>query len=273
MRLLSSSFRQRDISRGESMGVSKLKTGDHHYMAYVGPAHQYDFMGATQFRLLCSLGLRSKHHMLDVGCGSLRAGRLFISYLDEGGYFGIEPNKWLVEDAVRNQVGEDLIRIKKPRFDHNSDFATDVFSQHFDFIIAQSIFSHAGSDSIKLALRNFKDSLNPEGLIAATFKEGSADYEGNDWVYPDTVRYRRSTIRKFAQEAGLFMVRIPWFHPRQTWYLFAKDSSRLPNKAMMRYLKGAVLFDPKLVRSWKFDWKAVRRAIVHFVRRPFGESD
>ncbi|MDP6144025.1 MAG: hypothetical protein QGF49_07785, partial [Candidatus Marinimicrobia bacterium] len=111
------------------MDVSKLKAGDNHYMAYVGPPTQYDFMGATQFRLLSTLGLRANHSLLDFGCGSLRAGRLFLTYLDEGAYFGIEPNKWLIEDAIKNQIGKDLATLKKPNFDHNGDFKTDVFSQ------------------------------------------------------------------------------------------------------------------------------------------------
>ncbi len=83
------------------------------YDDYVGPAEEYDFMGASQFRLLCTLGLRSKHKLLDFGCGSLRAGRLFLTYLNEGCYYGVEPNRWLIEDAIKFQVGEDLIRIKK----------------------------------------------------------------------------------------------------------------------------------------------------------------
>src|SRR5687768_5060480 len=98
------------------MDLSKLKAGDRHYMAYVGRPTQYDFMGATQFNLLCTLGLRANHNLLDVGCGSLRAGRLFIMYLDENRYFGTEPNEWLIEDAIKNQVGTDLIRLKKPQF-------------------------------------------------------------------------------------------------------------------------------------------------------------
>jgi cyclopropane fatty-acyl-phospholipid synthase-like methyltransferase len=63
------------------MDASKLNPGDKHYKAYVGPPTQYDFMGATQFRLLCTLGLREQHKVLDFGCGSLRAGRLLLSYL------------------------------------------------------------------------------------------------------------------------------------------------------------------------------------------------
>jgi cyclopropane fatty-acyl-phospholipid synthase-like methyltransferase len=233
------------------MDISKLKPGDDHYMAYVGPPTQYDFMGATQFRLLCTLGLRANHSLLDVGCGSLRSGRLFLSYLDEGRYFGIEPNKWLIEDAIKNQVGEDLIALKKPQFDHNDEFITDVFSQKFDFIIAQSIFSHTGSDMISTGLGNFNKSLKLDGLVAATFVEGASDFDGSGWVYPGCVNYRQSTIENYAREAGLFVIRLPWYHPRQTWYLFAKVRDRLPNKAMLRHLSGAVLFSPEFVESWE----------------------
>ena len=45
--------------------------GSRHYRAYVGPPDQFDFMGATQFRLLTTLGLREHHSVLDFGCGSL----------------------------------------------------------------------------------------------------------------------------------------------------------------------------------------------------------
>jgi SAM-dependent methyltransferase len=186
-----------------------------------------------------------------VGCGSLRAGRLFICYLDEGRYFGIEPNKWLIKDAIANQVGKHLMRIKKPRFDHNTTFDTGVFSTQFDFIVAQSIFSHAGGDLIQIALQNFKKSLKPTGLIVVTFIEAKTDFEGSGWVYPGCVNYQPSTILRFGEEAGLFVSRLPWYHPRQSWWLLAKEKERLPNEAMMRHLSGAVLFDPEFRESWE----------------------
>jgi len=235
----------------DNADLSKLGPGDHHYMAYVGYPLQYDFMGATQFRLLCALGLRAKHCLLDVGCGSLRAGRLLICYLDEGKYFGIEPNKWLIEDAIANQIGKDGIRIKKPRFDYNSSFATDVFSTQFDFILAQSIFSHAGRDLIKIALENFKKSLKPDGLMVVTFIEGEADFAGAGWVYPGCVNYCRASVMRFANEAGLFVTRLPWYHPRQSWYALAQEKHRLPSGAMLAHLSGAVLFDPEFRESWE----------------------
>lgn len=231
--------------------LSELRPGDRHYMAYVGPPLQYDFMGATQFRLLCTLGLRAHHRLLDFGCGSLRAGRLFISYLDRGNYFGIEPNQWLIEDSTQNQIGADMLRIKAPRFAHNSDFRSDVFSEQFDFIIAQSIFTHCGPELIQRALGNFRESLLPGGLIAASFVEARSDSTGTGWVYPECLGYRKRTILGFARAAGLRALRIPWYNPRVGWYLMAEQRRRLPNAAMSRHLTGAVLFDPEFTGSWR----------------------
>ncbi len=245
------------------MNISKLSPGDNHPMAYVGPPQQYDFMGATQFRLLSTLGLRADHYLLDFGCGSLRAGRLFISYLNKDRYFGIEPNKWLIEDAIKNQLGEDLIEIKRPQFDHNSDFKVDCFSKSFDFIVAQSIFSHTGSELITTALTNFREVLKPDGLIVATFVEGVRNFEGNGWIYPGVVRYRPSQIKWFAKEAGYFAIHIPWYHPRQTWYLLAKEKNRLPNKFMLRHLTGAVLFDEELKESCKYKQRNIKLLKSH----------
>jgi SAM-dependent methyltransferase len=223
-----------------------LKIGDRHYRAYVGPPEQYDFIGAAQFRLLCTLGMRGDHRLLDFGCGSLRAGRLFMTYLEEGRYFGIEPNKWLIDAAITNQIGEDLIRIKKPSFEHVSDFSVP-FAESFDFIVAQSIFSHASPELIKVALDNFHRAIGDDGLIAATFFESTEDHTGTGWVYPGCVMYRPPTILRFARESGLHCTRIPWYHPNgQTWYLLARSESRLPTAEMHQYLGGRILFDPKL---------------------------
>jgi hypothetical protein len=62
------------------------EVGSRDYRAYIGPTSRYDFMGASQFRLATTLGLRSGHKLLDFGCGSLRAGKLFIPYLETGNY-------------------------------------------------------------------------------------------------------------------------------------------------------------------------------------------
>lgn len=65
----------------EVMEMRASQPGSENRRAYIGPPTQFDFMGATQFNLLTRLGLREDHTVLDIGCGSLRAGRLLIPYL------------------------------------------------------------------------------------------------------------------------------------------------------------------------------------------------
>lgn len=213
----------RDLS---DLDAKALRPAGDHYTAYVGPPEQYDYMGANQFALLYHLGLREHHRLLDFGCGSLRAGRLLIPYLSPGNYFGIEPNTWLVEDALARQLGgqQDL---KQPTFSASADFRADVFGVTFDFILAQSIFSHSGPALTRTALESFAVVLGATGLAVATFMEGDEDTpEG--WFYTGitkrgTVRYRPALIEKLASESGLLATRLPWLHPRQTWWLFGRQ--------------------------------------------------
>jgi cyclopropane fatty-acyl-phospholipid synthase-like methyltransferase len=233
------------------MDYSKLKPGDKNYRSYIGPPMQYDFMGATQFRLLCTLGLRSDHKVLDLGCGSLRAGRFLITYLESHNYCGIEPNKWLIEDAIREQIGSDMIKIKKPSFDHNSSFDTTVFNTQFDYIIAQSIFSHTGIGLIKTAFLNFHCSLKESGLALVTFIKGKTDFDGEGWIYPDCVEFTLSTIRSLATDSNLHIKELPWYHPRQTWFVLTKSAESLPTDGELCYLTGTVLRDAEFKASVK----------------------
>src|SRR6476660_5378603 len=140
--------KEKDVGALSRETIQKVAPGMDHSTAFVGPPEEYDFMGATQFRLLTTLGLREHNSLLDFGCGSLRAGRLFIPYLLPGRYFGLDPNKWLIDEAIDKELGRDIINLKRPTFRHEDDFRISQFKTSFDFIIAQSIFSHTGSDLI-----------------------------------------------------------------------------------------------------------------------------
>src|SRR5437763_10973182 len=71
----------------EDLGLG-LKPGDPQYRAYVGPPEDYDLVAAMAFNLLTTLGLRQHHSLLDIGCGSLRIGRILIPYLNRGKNLG-----------------------------------------------------------------------------------------------------------------------------------------------------------------------------------------
>ena len=198
-----------------------LKAGSENYKAYIGPGEKYDLVSAMQFNLLTFSGLREKHYLLDIGCGSLRAGKLFIPYLIPGRYFGIEPNAWLVDEGIKNELGAEILALKKPVFNHNEEFQLSVFGRKFDFINAQSIFSHATKDQIGKCMNEANRVMNEDAFFLATFVLGENEYEGDSWVYPGCVTYTREYIDRTAAENGLCCEFIDWPHPnKQSWFIF-----------------------------------------------------
>src|SRR5947209_17407505 len=199
-----------------------LNPGDPHYRAYVGPPEDYDLIAAMTFNLLTTLGLRQDHSLLDVGCGSLRIGRLLIPYLNRGKYFGAEPNEWLVDEGIRRELGETLVQIKRPTFFFSDSPDTIVRAKiSFDFALAQSIFSHCGLDLIKGWLSAISRSLAQDGVLVATFLIGEEKSLRTGWVYPECVNYRPTTLQRAAADVNLRFEILDWKHPRQTWALFA----------------------------------------------------
>ena len=175
-----------------------------------------------------------------------------MAYLEPGCYWGVEPNRWLVSTGLREQLGEEIVHVKRPTFDYNTRFEVEHLDTTFHYVVAQSIFSHTGLDLAQRCLQRFARVLEPAGLIAATFIEGTSDPVSEDWVYPECVEFRPRTIRALAREAGLVSCRIPWYHPRQTWYLMARERAQLPTRRMRRELRGVVLFDREFDSSWRF---------------------
>ena len=209
-------------SNDESLGLG-LKPGDAHYRAYVGPPEDFDLIAAMTFNLLTTLGLRQQHSLLDVGCGSLRIGRLLIPYLNKGKYFGIEPNEWLVREGIKREIGETLVQIKDPTFLFSDSPATlsrqDLL---FDFALAQSIFSHCGLELIAQWLSNISQSLAGTGTLVATFLAGEQDSPRTGWIYPECVSFQPATLKQLSAQANLRFEMLNWKHPRQQWALFAK---------------------------------------------------
>ena len=224
---------------------NELHPGDEHYRAYVGPPGEYDVVGASQFRLLTALGLREHHHCLDFGCGSLRLGRILIPYLAPGHYFGIEPNTWLIDDVIRMELGQEIIAMRRPCFSDTPAFDCFIFGRQFDYIVAQSIFSHAHIDLFSKGLTSAANALTPRGLLLATFVPPSrADHPGKDgvgWVYPGVCSYSSTEVEELCHKSGLAFRLLPWRHPRQIWFAASHSTVALPPEAFDVHLGGPIL--------------------------------
>lgn len=192
--------------------------GSQEYREHTGDQELYDLRGALQFNLLTTLGLRDRHYLLDIGCGSLCGGRLFIPYLRPGRYFGIEPLEWLLQKGIQEELGQSAIEIKKPTFLNDDDFTLTAFGRKFDFLLAQSIFSHTSQRQLRKCLSEASKVMMPHSIFAATFFEGTRNYEGDRWTaHAD---YTIEKIQGLVEEQGLILRPIEWDHQDlQRWIL------------------------------------------------------
>jgi SAM-dependent methyltransferase len=203
-----------------------LPAGAHHYRADVGRPERYDELAVLQFRVLTDLGLREMHHVLEVGCGSLRLGRLLLPYLLPARYVGVEPEGWLVQDGIRYELGETIIPIKNPQFCFDAECDFVHFGRTFDYIVMQSVITHAPFDWVERCARRLSAVLtDPNGVVVGTYLDGQEDYDGAKWAYPECIPYRRETLQELFASVGLTWRALDQYpHPAGvTWFLLRRS--------------------------------------------------
>lgn len=177
------------------------------YRAHVGHPAEFDRRGAVQFCVMTMMGLREHHYLLDIGCGSLRGGRLFIPYLLRGHYFGVEREEWLVKEAIKNELGKTILMVKNPTFSYcdvgAEDLALDLREGGFDYILAQALFCHLPFGEIHRCIEEASDRLKRGGKFVASFHEGETDDLRTELTYPQVASYTMGALRRAAHDAGL----------------------------------------------------------------------
>jgi len=216
----------RDLDRDAALA---LPAGADHYRAFVGPPERYGPVSLNQLCLLQEWGLQETDCVLDMGCGSLRLGRLLIPFLLPGGYFGVEPNAWLIEAGLERELGRSALDIKRPTFGHAEDFNCAAFGDgRFDFIMMQSIITHTGWRQTQTLLHSAARALKPDGLLLfSILREYSETLPEPAWTYPGCVAYPRAWLLDAAASAGLLAVELDYWHPGARWLAAAPRPERI----------------------------------------------
>lgn len=134
-----------------------------------GPSETFERDGRLQFIALVRRGLMPDDHVIDVGCGSLRAGYWLIHFLDRGRYHGIEPMGATLDIARAELLEPGLEEAKGAEFRTNDDFDLSVFGVAPRFVLARSIWSHAAKPQISALLQSFATVAAPDGLLLASY--------------------------------------------------------------------------------------------------------
>lgn len=174
-------------------------------------------LGELQFRFLVDQGLRPEHVLLDIACGSLRAGVRLVPYLNTGNYLGIDIMPELIEHGRTAELGPVLCGIKRPEFVVSSSFEFERFSRRPDFAIAQSLFTHLIEPDIAQCLGNLGRFALPTTVLFATFFEVPAPVANPAESHPHVAfRFTRERMRRLGEQAGWSMEYIgDWRHPRE----------------------------------------------------------
>lgn len=143
---------------------------------YVEPGVSYD-SGGKVFSRLYAQGLRQEHRLLDVGCGSLRVGRLLIPYLDRGNYRAIEPQKWLVEAAIEHEIGAEILTLRDVQIDDEAGFNLTVFGEGvFDWVLVSSILTHVNHAQMEAIVTTAARALRSGGTLLCDYIDASGPH-------------------------------------------------------------------------------------------------
>lgn len=182
---------------------------------YVGGL--WDEMGRLQFDFLVSRGLKPHHRLLDIACGSLRAGIHFIEYLEPGHYLGMDKEAALIEAGLTQELDPRLVREKHPNLVVSGSFEFERFGERPDFALAQSLFTHLPPALIERCLANLGPVIQPDGRFFATFFESDRPVDNPDDPHDfGYFAYTRAEMEAFGAAHGWRAEYIgDWGHPRR----------------------------------------------------------
>jgi SAM-dependent methyltransferase len=157
-------------------------------------------IGQMQFDYLVSHGLKPDMRMLEIGCGNLRAGRLFIDHLDPGNYYGVDISPEILL-AAQDTVAQYGLQGKLPHLTLVRDLRLAFLPDgQFDVVHAHSVFSHSPIEVIDECLAHIGRIIAPGGFFDFTFdRTEGAEHQ----VLREDFYYRTQTLIALAASHGL----------------------------------------------------------------------
>lgn len=193
--------------------VATSQSNTNNYRKEVGGL--WEEMGKLQFDFLLLNGLKPNNSLLDIGCGSLRLGRLVIPYLNPEKYCGVDMQDWLIREGLEKELSDDVLLEKLPSFivSDSFDFSNIDFAP--DYIMAQSLFSHLNEEDILMCLKNAKDVSHDRTRFFATFFPISKYGKKKITNHHDCIGYTKDEITRLGDRSGWKTNYIgKWNHPR-----------------------------------------------------------
>ena len=173
----------------------------------------WEEVGVLQLAFLRSKGLMPQHKLLDIGCGTLRGGRHMIRYLDAGKYYGMDISRKAIEHAKKLVQDEGLAdKIPHLLVSENRALRFQEFAdQTFDFLLAQSVFTHLKSEHIEECFEHVAKIMHDSSVFYFTSKATRRGRPSHK-----NFRYPFSYFQSLADKYGLSLedCSADYDHPR-----------------------------------------------------------
>lgn len=171
----------------------------------------WDEVGELQFGFLQTQGLEPHNTLLDIGCGTLRAGRLIIPYLERGHYTGFDVSAGAVA-AAKDLVRQENLQAKAPTILHVPEGRLDFsfLDGQFDFLLAQSVFTHLRASQIETCFEHLGGVMHSASRFFFTFyPAATADVRGYK-----SFAYSADFFEKLCMAHDLVLTFPEYDHPR-----------------------------------------------------------
>jgi SAM-dependent methyltransferase len=135
--------------------------------------------------------------MLEIGCGSLSAGHLFIDYLGTGNYYGIDisPDKLI---AAQRIITEFSLQAKLPHLTLVAPFDLKFLpASKFTVIHAHNVFARAPVEAIGAYLAQVRRVMTNDAIFDFTFDRAEHQAQRTDF------HHRADTLISLAGSRGL----------------------------------------------------------------------
>jgi SAM-dependent methyltransferase len=145
--------------------MSKYKVNNQSHRIFVG--NNWDSIGKLQFDFCVNQGLTPDMKLIDIGCGSLRAGTHFIRYMGNN-YYGIDRHEQLINAGINIEAPMCNLVARRENFFVTKDFDLSPFNTKFNFGWCNSVFTHLPTRCIIECLTNTQPYFAPGATLYAT---------------------------------------------------------------------------------------------------------
>jgi|HubBroStandDraft_5_1064220.scaffolds.fasta_scaffold49005_2 hypothetical protein len=144
-----------------------------------------------------TMALKRRHKVIEYGCGSLRLGAHFISYLDRGHYAGLDVISGFYERGVRT-IGAKLIDAKTPVLRVISEEAVaEGVAFAADIVFSNTVAVHVHPDETQAYYGNLARLTAKPGarlIFNAMLFERCHRFQFNSWAWP--MEFYKDSLRE-----------------------------------------------------------------------------